>query len=78
MAEYWGARQIGQKLGVTRSTVYEWVDRYGLIAYPRRRGPRVYLWTCDDLITKWHIARAGVYRNQRLKRKALRIGQRPS
>jgi hypothetical protein len=74
MAEYWGAREIGRKLGVSRSTVYEWVDHYGLLAYPRRRGPRTYLWTSDELIARWHIARASVYIDQRRQRKARRTG----
>jgi transposase-like protein len=77
VAEYWGAAQIGKRLGVARSTVYEWVDRYSLIAYPRRRKSRIYLWTCDELIAGWHIAMARAYRDKRRQRKALRAGQAP-
>ena len=45
-----------------------WYERRGLLMFTRRRGPRFYWWTNDDLINQWLVAQC-VERNLRAEKK---------
>lgn len=74
MHEYWGAQAIGERLGVSKETVYRWWHKRGLLMYKRpmcRTTPaslgRNHHWsriwyTNDDLIRIWEIAQVHAQR----------------
>ena len=69
MAEYWGVKAIAKRLGVARSTVMLWYERRGLLMLMRRRGPRDYWWTDENLLNQWLVAQCIAERQLRLDRK---------
>ena len=69
MAELWGLKAIAKRLGVAPSTAMLWYERRGLLMFTRRRGPRFYWYTTDELLNQWLVAQCAAERQQRLERK---------
>ena len=67
MSDYFGLEAIARRVGVSRNTVLAWYERYGLLMYRRRVGPRTIWYTNDALITTWEIARCRAERQVRLE-----------
>jgi hypothetical protein len=69
VAEFWGIKTIAKRLGVAPSTAMLWYERRGLLMFTRRRGPRFYWWTNDELINQWLVAQCVAERNLRAEKK---------
>ena len=54
---YFGLHQIAARLGVSRNTVLNMYERYGLFMFRRRVGPRWVWFTNDALLTLWTLGR---------------------
>ena len=69
MADIWGIKAIAAKLGVHRSTAMLWYETRGLLMFTRRRGPRFYWYSTDELLNQWLVAQCAAERKLRLDRK---------
>jgi hypothetical protein len=75
MAKFWGLGAIPARMGVSKTTILAWLDRYAFPIYLRDKGPRKYWWTDDALILRWHFIRVEVERRVRRQRRAGRSAQ---
>ena len=66
--EYYGAKAICERLGISRRTLYDWIETRQLLVY-RRRGPhsRQLLFTSEALIERWQLAQAIEYQQERAR-----------
>jgi len=60
VAEYIGLVAISKRLGIGRTTLLRWHERFGVLMYPRHRGPRRVWYSNDTLIAAWEMARCRV------------------
>lgn len=70
MQHYWGAVEIAKRIGLrNRGAVRQWITKYGLPAYPRRRPNRAHtcLYASEAMIAAWELSRAKTYREQTLR-----------
>ena len=75
LTEYWGVKAIAKRLGVAPSTATLWYETRGLLMFTRRRGPRFYWYTTDELLNQWLVAQCAAERKLRLeKKRALQAG----
>ena len=70
MPEYWGLASIAKRLNVCETTVLNWRARNGFLMYRRRRGPRAYFYTTDELIRAWQVSMCATQLREDQKRKA--------
>jgi hypothetical protein len=66
--EYWGLNEIGRRMGVCPNTILAWHRRLSFLMMRRRKGPRWYWVTNDDLIRAWEKSRCLVDRKIELER----------
>jgi hypothetical protein len=79
MADFWGAKAIAGRMGVSRTTLLGWIKTEAFLAYPRPtgRGWQRRLYTNDALIERWQIARCAAYQaNKQRRRRTPRVNQR--
>ena len=69
MAEFWGTKAIARRLQVSPSTVMLWYETRGLLMFTRRRGPRNYWYTTDELLHTWMVSQCAAERQMRLEKK---------
>ena len=74
MAEYWGAKAIAKRLGITRSTAMLWYETRGLLMFTRRRGPRTYWYSTHELLTAWLVSQCVAERKCRLEQRQANSG----
>jgi hypothetical protein len=58
MADYWGVKRIGQRMGVCESTIRAWHRSKGFLMYKRTRQYLKPSWyTNDQLVHTWELSR---------------------